>query len=192
MSASEALNAARAAGIDIVLDGGDLLLEAPAPPPTALLDALSRHKADIVALLRPASDMWLAEDWQVFYDERAGIAEFDGKQTRTEAEALAFECCIVEWLNRHHRDSDPGRCAWCGKLDPDGLGVVSLGTERHCHTWLHHTCWKEWDHDRREKACRALEAIRSFVSSGSYIPPEANLADEEKAEEGQILTRTHR
>ena len=38
-------------------------------------------------------------DWQAFYDERAGIAEFDGKVSRLKAEGLAYECCVVEWLN---------------------------------------------------------------------------------------------
>jgi len=36
---------------------------------------LSRHKSGIVALLRPGRDGWSAEDWQVFFDERAGIAD---------------------------------------------------------------------------------------------------------------------
>jgi hypothetical protein len=48
VSASQTLRAARAAGIQIEVEGGDLLLEAPAPPPTAVLDGLSRHKAEIV------------------------------------------------------------------------------------------------------------------------------------------------
>ena len=53
MSAAEALKAARAAGIELGLDGDDLVLEAASAPPAAVLDALSRHKAEIVALLRP-------------------------------------------------------------------------------------------------------------------------------------------
>jgi len=45
MIAAEALKAARAANIRrIGLDGDDLVLEAFAPPPPAVLDALSRHK----------------------------------------------------------------------------------------------------------------------------------------------------
>jgi hypothetical protein len=49
MSAAEALKAARAAGISLRIEGDDLLLEAPtAAPPPAVLDILSRHKADIV------------------------------------------------------------------------------------------------------------------------------------------------
>ncbi len=39
MSAVEALNAARAAGVQIDVDGNDLVLEASAPPPPAVIDA---------------------------------------------------------------------------------------------------------------------------------------------------------
>ena len=39
---------------------------------------------------------WSAEDWQVFFDERAGIAEFDGGLSRPEAEAQARASCVEE------------------------------------------------------------------------------------------------
>jgi len=58
MSAAEALKAARAVGIHLEVDGDDLLLEASAPPPSAILEVLSQHKAEIVALLRPGRDGW--------------------------------------------------------------------------------------------------------------------------------------
>jgi hypothetical protein len=45
MSAAEALRAARAAGIELGLDGDDLLLEASTPPDTAILDLLTRSRA---------------------------------------------------------------------------------------------------------------------------------------------------
>lgn len=45
MSAAEALRAARAAGISIAIDGDDLVLEAPAQPPPAVLGLLARNKA---------------------------------------------------------------------------------------------------------------------------------------------------
>ena len=93
MSAALALKSARAVGIRVRIDGDDLELEAPAQPPQAVLDLLSLHKADILRLLRPANDGWSPEDWQVFFDERAGIAEFDGGLPRAEAEARAFACC---------------------------------------------------------------------------------------------------
>jgi hypothetical protein len=112
MSAAEALEAARAVGIRVEIDGDDLVLEAPTAPPPGVLDLLSRHKAGIVMLLRLADDGWSAEDWQVFFDERAGIAEFDGGLSRRQAEARAFACCAVEWLNRNPMRSESTGDAW--------------------------------------------------------------------------------
>jgi hypothetical protein len=100
MSAAEALKAARAAGIKLAIDGDDLVLEASASPPPAVIDRLTGHKTEIVAMLRPRRDGWSADDWQAFFDERAGFMEYDGRLSRAEAEARALACCIVEWLNQ--------------------------------------------------------------------------------------------
>jgi hypothetical protein len=115
MSALDALKTARSAGVQLGIDGDELVLAASAPP-AAVLDALSRHKAEIVALLRPGRGGWSAEDWQVFFDERAGIIEFDGGLLlpRAEAETQAFDCCVGEWLNRNPERSPAGRCLGCG------------------------------------------------------------------------------
>ncbi len=56
MSAANALRAARDAGIGLHVDCVDLVLEASAPPPAAVLDLLTRHKADLIVLLRTGDD----------------------------------------------------------------------------------------------------------------------------------------
>jgi len=81
MTAAQALNAARAANIAIRIDGDDLILEASAPPQGAVVDLLSRHKIEVMGLLRTNRDGWSNDDWQTSFEERAGIAEFDGCQT---------------------------------------------------------------------------------------------------------------
>ena len=88
-AAAEALLAARAAGLRLAIDGDDLVLEAPTPPPRAVLDLLSRHMASIVTLLRPAIDGRSIEDSEVFFEECAGVIEYDGFAPRAWAEALA-------------------------------------------------------------------------------------------------------
>ena len=113
MSAAEVLTEARSIGIHVQVDGHDLLLEAPAPSPSAVLEALSRHKSEIVELLRPRADGWSPEDWRLYFEERAAVAEFNGGLTHGDAEAQAFECCIIQWLNRNPDSSAPGRCVWC-------------------------------------------------------------------------------
>jgi hypothetical protein len=132
MSAAQALKAARAAGIELDVDGDDLLWASPKQPPTAVLDLLARHKTGIVRLLRPGGDGWSIEDWQAFFDERAGIAEYDGGLSRQEAEALAFEHCVVEWLMRHPVRSMPGCCLGCGRGE-EYAGIVG------------HSAWKPAD-----------------------------------------------
>jgi hypothetical protein len=56
----------------------------------AVIDALSRHKAEIVMLLRPSGDGWSAEDWRACFEERAGFLEHHGGLLRVEAEVQAF------------------------------------------------------------------------------------------------------
>src|SRR5215212_3542113 len=114
MTAAEALKTAHTAGVRVTTDGRDLLLEAQAPPSPDVLNALARHKREVIALLRSAGDGWSAEDWQAFFDERADIAEFDSGLSRDAAEARAFACCVSEWLNRNPVRSPPGQCLVCG------------------------------------------------------------------------------
>jgi hypothetical protein len=161
MSAVEALKAARAAGVELALDGGDLALEAASAPPAAVLDALSRHKAEIVALLRAGRGGWSAEDWQVFFDERAGIIEFDGGLPRVKAEAQAFDYCVVEWLNRNPERSPAGRCLGCGDREHAHDPLLPYGVEPNRHVWLHSRCWPAWHEARKAKAVSTLTAIRA-------------------------------
>jgi hypothetical protein len=158
MSAAQALRAARVAGIHLEVEGDDLLLEASTPPATNILDALSRHKADVVRILRPVKDGWSAEDWRLYFEERAAVAEYDGGLLRTEAEAQAFKCCVVKWLDLNPTPSAPGHCAWCGGPN-DRAPVVPFGTEPGTHTWLHTQCWTEWQKMRRSRAKQALNRM---------------------------------
>jgi hypothetical protein len=158
VSAAQALRAARAAGIHIEVEDDDLLLEASEPPPTAVLDQLSRHKPEIVRLLRPVKDGWSAEDWRLYFEDRAAVAEFDGGLPRERAEAQAFECCIAEWLDRNPVPSSPGHCASCGRSETYAP-IVPHGTEPEIH-WLHRECRSEWKEKRRSQAEESLTRMR--------------------------------
>lgn len=159
MSAAEALQAARDGGIGLHVDGVDLVLEASAQPPAAILDLLTRHKADLIVLLRHGDDGWSAADWRALYDERAGIAEFDGGLSRDQAETRAFACCIAEWLNRTPVRSPSGHCLHCGGAEQPHDPLLPFGTERSGHAWLHHRCWGAWHAERKMEAAAALAAM---------------------------------
>jgi hypothetical protein len=156
MSAIDTLRTARALGIELAVDGDDLLLEAAVEPSGATMEALAKHKVEIIKLLRPSMDGWSAGDWHLYFGERAAVAEFDGALPRADAEAQAFEHCIVEWLNRNPTQSGAGRCAWCGQTEAHGAVVVPYGTEPGTHAWLHAECWPAWHECRRSHAQQAL------------------------------------
>lgn len=159
MSATDVLKAARAAGVELRLDGDDLVLEAAAPPPPVILDGLSRHKPGIVALLRPGRGGWSAEDWQVSFDERVGVAEFDGGLPRPAAEVRAFAACIVEWVNRNFVRSPPGRCLACGAGDHADDMLLPHGLDPTGSAWLHSRCWPTWHAGLNAQAIAGLAAI---------------------------------
>jgi hypothetical protein len=88
----------------------------------------------------PVIDEWTCEDWQAFFDERAGIAEFDGELPRPRAEDQAFECCVVEWLICNPARSTAGRCLGCGAVEHSGDPLLPIGIQTR-HVWLHSRCW---------------------------------------------------
>jgi hypothetical protein len=166
MTAADALHAAQAANVHVGLEGSDLVLRAPAPPPAAVIDALKSHKPGIVALLRRARSNWIAADWEAFFHERAGIAEYDGGLGRQQAEELAFEHCVVEWLMRHSVRSNPGTCLRCGRVEDEGGMVLPFGIESSGRAWLHFECWPAWYSQRRREAITALATIGISAPSG--------------------------
>ena len=159
MNAAEVLRAARAAGVKLGVEGNDLLLEASTPPPPAVFNLLTLHKAAVVELLRPKTRELSTEDWLALFDERAGRFEFDNGLSRTDADHCAFEACVVEWLNRNPAPSPAGRCEWCRKPEASGAIVLPFGVEPKTHTWLHAECWPAWHQRRQAQATAALREM---------------------------------
>jgi hypothetical protein len=160
MNAAEALRMANETGVQLSVEGNSLVLDAKKRPPDEILNALRRHKAEILALLAASDDAWSTEDWKAIFDERASIAEFDGRLPRAQAEAQAFECCVLEWLKRHPAGpSSPGRCVCCGQGRQSEKSVVPFEINTRERTWLYSLCCEVWHRDRRMKAEEALSAL---------------------------------
>lgn len=155
-SAIAAARIAWLAGLQIRVVDGDLSLSAPSEPPASLLNALSKHKAAIIALLLPSPDGWNAEDWHLYYEERAAISEYDSSLPRPQAEALAFACCVTEWLNRNPVRSSSDLCLACRAVARPHDPLLPFGVESQGLAWLHHQCWRVWQENRRGQAVVAL------------------------------------
>jgi hypothetical protein len=157
MSVTSVLGLAERAGVQIQIDGDDLLLSASSEPPKVILHLISSHKLDIVALLRLCKLGWSPEDWQAYFTERAAIAQHDGKLPRQLADAQAFACCIVKWLELNLEPAPPGRCVKCGAASLPGNPLLPYGVGKFSQACLHDRCWAAW-----HIACRsqAIEAMR--------------------------------
>jgi hypothetical protein len=158
VNAAEALRAAHAAGVTVALDGESLVLEAEIEPPQEVLDALSRHKLAILALLEPSREERSAKHWRGYFQTRRIAASRNGLP-RAEADSLAFANCVIEWLNQHPAPSAPGRCASCGKQETEAAVVVAFGTEPATHAWLHAECWPAWHRERTADAVAVLRRM---------------------------------
>lgn len=163
MSAAEALGVAQAAGVTVVVEGDNLVLEAAAPPPDPVISLLTRHKSDIVRMLRRYGD-WPAGEWRAWFEERAAIAEYDGGLSRRDAEAQAFRACIDEWVAGHMPVGDPARCAACDGDRRDAPVILQMRGAGRSAVAFHHECWPTW------RASRRLEAVAALNAAGVTAP----------------------
>ena len=105
---------------------------------------------------KPSSTAWDASDWQSYFDERAAIAEIDGKLSQSEAEALAYECCVVQWMNLNPPpENGPECCVQCGN-PMDDLAALPFLTGAGGHVWMHSGCHTPWMRRRQAEAAGAL------------------------------------
>jgi hypothetical protein len=164
-----------------LLYGGKIGLNANGPvwrnhtsqPPAEVMAILKERRFDVQAVLSARAhatktrtrepDTWGADDWRAFFDERAGIREFDGRLPRLEAERLALADCAEHWLQRNSpapRGPENG-CWQCGGAgtEPDGADPL---TSRNCRGgvfWVHPRCWADYDATAAAAAKAALSAM---------------------------------
>ncbi len=160
MSAAAIIRNARADGLSLSLTPhGTVKFKGPQRAVVKWTPILKRHKPEILRLLQAAAEpvaAWDELDWRAHFDERAGVAEFDGCLPRREAESMAYRSCVSEWMCQNVQTSEPGECAWCKRGDLAGRPVLPYGDENSGHSWLHGECWGAWWEHRRQDAIAAL------------------------------------
>jgi hypothetical protein len=128
-------------------------------------------------------DVWNAGDWQIFYQERKTILEYDGELRREEVETRALTWCIITWLNANPPCGLKDEiCAACG--DPVGLigdDAIPLLAGKESHAWVHHTCVDKWWLKRRGMA--VAELAKMGIHAGLEIA-EHDLPTQEIPEDG--------
>src|SRR5262249_58589 len=149
-----------------------------------VVDMLRRHKRSIVSLLqgrflalRQPIEAWDPVDWGAFFDERAGIAEYDGGLPRAEAEARAFDCCVAEYLLRTPLPSSPDGCLEGGKPTKPDDPLWAVGVAGWGEGWLHCGCVSPWHSAGMAAAVAALSAMNIVAPAGATVPPKETPCD---------------
>jgi hypothetical protein len=75
----------------------------------------------------------------------------------TDARAT-YEATLIERLNSTYPNTDPNRCAHCGRLETKDLTLLPIGWGEK-HTWLHSSCWGPWRELRQSEAIDQLAAV---------------------------------
>jgi len=163
MNAADVLDAARAAGLSLAVDGADLVLKLLGPPAPDVLDLLRVHKAEIIAALTAASPAKqepadAGVDWRGWYEERAAIREFGGRYTSAEAERLAWGELENKWHLRHGERVPHDLCAGCRKPigNTEALDLIDGNRVHRDHT---NECLIQHANRWRAAAGRALAEL---------------------------------
>ena len=123
-----------------------LKVRAPHPLDEGLISELREHKAAVLAFLE---------------DHQHNAAEPERRLPGADANREAFECAVVQWMNRNPpADADEDHCAACrgplGRIGEDAVPVLA-GEGR--HVWVHHGCHGHLIAQRRDAAVTALAAM---------------------------------
>jgi hypothetical protein len=78
--------------------------------------------------------------------------------TRHDAERKAFRHLMVEYLNATHPNTDPNRCAHCGRFETPDQTLLPIGAGER-HAWLHQCCRDRWAEAHRKAAVETLRNI---------------------------------
>jgi hypothetical protein len=96
-----------------------------------------------------------AASWRCFFEEKRDLVERVRGLSRPEAERVAFQIVLVEFLNRTYPDTPSDRCAWCDRPETRDSILLPIGVGAR-HAWLHSGCWTLWRERRRAEAIARL------------------------------------
>jgi hypothetical protein len=69
-------------------------------PVTPVTPINQHHQYSLVSVCEPVGTRWSLDDWIAYFHERAGIREFSGGMSRSEAERLALGDVLLHWSFR--------------------------------------------------------------------------------------------
>jgi hypothetical protein len=160
LKARALLRELRQRGVAIEAKGGQLIIDGLAHALTdEIVASVKESKSELLQLIGRPEDRraWGAEDWRAYFEERAAIRENDGEVSWAEAERLALEDTITQWLRLNPDPATDPRCGCvhCGLPDQTGNPLVPV-LAQDGQAWVHDWCWARWTDALREEARNVL------------------------------------
>jgi hypothetical protein len=157
----------RLAAVGAVVEpaGNHLILHAGATPVSAsLVRDIRRAKVAILAALAgEGSSPTMRRWWRDQFEERAAHRELDGGFNRRDAELLAYDEIVDEWLARHRPRAglDAAVCAGCGEGLAVAATVMRFGDDACVHLDPIHgvECAIRYSRKQRAAAIAGLRAL---------------------------------
>jgi hypothetical protein len=114
-------------------------VKAAAALPPDVVEELKRYKAEILRLLHRESGAWPGEDWQAYFDERAGILDTTEATRVRKRRPWPWRPASPSGSTSIPVCSDPCWCFVCGRPDELGEALVPFGASSNGAAWLHHS-----------------------------------------------------
>lgn len=167
LTATRAFNAAREAGVKLVVVENRLEVEAARKPPEEVLMALREVRDELILLLRQEPGKHCGLDYVDHFEERAAFGEYEAGMSRQAAELNAFECCVSLWMSQNNPDvPDRCRCIHCG-IETGNYDLALALQQNGRNAWIHSACHRPFLASRRVKAIEALSSFGIYPPSNS-------------------------
>jgi hypothetical protein len=167
MTGAEIIALANKRGVTLETFFDRLRVYSEGDPDESLVRLLRDNKPAVMDAILAAETP--AGRWRRLFAEKVDtLMQFLGLP-RPEAEREASRHIVTEYSNKTHPNTDPNRCAGCGKPETPGATLLPIGWGER-HAWLHSLCVESWHQKRREQAVARL-AVMGIVEPGAGATP---------------------
>jgi hypothetical protein len=136
-------------GVTLEVFRGKLRIRSENEPDESLVRLLRDNKQAVVDAILAAETE--TERWRRRLAETIETIMTIRGLSRLEAERVAFDNLVTEYLNSTHPDTPSDRCCHCGRLEMSSDPLLPIGVGDR-HAWLHSGCHVPWRERRKAEA----------------------------------------
>jgi hypothetical protein len=184
MTSPEAIVLAHRRGVTLEVFLGKLRVCSEGEPDESLVRLLRDNKQAVMAAILATETE--SDHWRRIFAEKIEIIVTIRGLPRAEAKREALAHVLIEYLKDTHSNTDPTRCAHCGRPETPDQTLLPIG-DGDQHTFLHSDCWGPWREGRRRAGVAALTKLGVLVQRTA-----SRQVKEERHDKKAFAEATHR